>query len=137
MKNPLIFLLFVLLAASCNISDAVLFQENPDTFPGQWVLVETSFSAGDELEYQEVKNGGYYRFQPDGTFTSSQLDGCGRGTYQLEDDKLTLTYDCDTKDSPNPYTFGITFEENYFILSPISIVCIEGCPSKFKKVKEG
>ena len=134
MKNPLPLVLLVLLVMGCNLSDDhVLFQEKPDTFPGQWVLVETSYSTGAELEYNEVKNGGFYKFQPDGTFTSVQLDACGRGTYKLEDGKLILTYDCDTKDNPNPFIFGIAFKENYFILSPISIACIEGCPSKYKK----
>ncbi|HLW21438.1 MAG TPA: lipocalin family protein [Cyclobacteriaceae bacterium] len=136
MKISLMFLLTILLSAGCDFSDDVLFHDNPDGLPGEWLLVETSFSAGAEQEYREVKNGGRYTFRTDGTFTSTQLDGCGRGTYQLKDDKLILVYDCDTRDSPNPFTFRITFEDNYFMLSPISIMCIEGCTSKFKKVKE-
>lgn len=133
MKNLALLLLFVLLIAGCNLSDEVLFQENPDGLAGQWVLVETSYSSGAELQYQEVNNGGQYTFLPDGTFTSIQLDGCGRGEYELKDDKLMLTYDCDPKDLPNPFVYSFTFKDDYFILSPLSIVCIEGCPSKFKK----
>lgn len=130
-------LLMLFIFMGCNFSEDLLFQENPDTFPGKWMLVETSFSAGAELEYNKVENGGYYNFQSDGSFTSVHLDDCGRGTYLLdEDSKLILTYDCDTKDSPNPYTFSITFKEDYFILSPLSIMCIEGCPSKFKKLEQ-
>lgn len=135
MKYTLILLLSVF-TMGCNLSDDILFEETPDTLTGQWVLVETSFSAGAELQYNEVKDGGYYRFQPDGTFTSVQLDGCGRGTYQLDENRLVLAYDCDPNDSPNPFIFEIIFKENYFILSPLSIACIEGCPSKYKKRDE-
>lgn len=129
---PLLMLFFFM---GCSHTDQDLFQENPGSFPGKWLLVETSFSAGGELEYQEVKNGGYFYFLTDGTFTSVNLDPCGNGTYELRDNQLTLTYNCQIQEGPNPFTFSIKFQEDYFILAPLTIMCIEGCPSKYKKLQ--
>ncbi|MEX2593649.1 MAG: hypothetical protein WD426_12820 [Anditalea sp.] len=44
MKNSLMSLLFVFSIMSCNLSEEVLFQEIPDTFPGKWMSLNQKTS---------------------------------------------------------------------------------------------
>lgn len=85
---------------------------------------------------QTIENGPLYHFGHDGSLTvSTDFDiSCHEGTYKLDEEELVFTYGCDMGDTPNPFTYHITFEEDYMVLRPKSIVCMEGCSYKYKKI---
>lgn len=109
---------------------------------GSWKLVEASISAGGPQYLQEVENGEVFEFLDNGKFSSSKYDECTEGNFSIESSELSLMYDCDgfnpqVQNPDGAITYEITLGPDYFILAPTSVMCVEGCSYKYKKVTTG
>ncbi|QOG02207.1 hypothetical protein [Flavobacterium sp. MDT1-60] len=139
MKKIILLLAILISQISCN--------NDKETKPkdtgilGTWKLAESFVGEGaSATKWASVTNGYTHTFKSDGTFTSTQFTECTKGIYKLENTTLTMIYGCPgfttTKEKPTG-----TFIENYKIengkmhLSPINLLCFEGCEFKFIKIK--
>ncbi len=101
---------------------------------GQWQLEATKISPGGMVDWSDVTNGEIYEFKTDGTIVLSKWDACKgpiRGTFAIYEDKLFLSFPCDsTLYEPS---YHIWFEEGKLILGFVG--CIEECSYRFKAIK--
>lgn len=80
-------------------------------------------------------------FFSNGIFSSNKYFACTSGNFSIELHKLILNYDCKgfttgLENSEGAITYEVTFEANYFFLTPTSVICIEGCSYKYEKISD-
>ncbi len=136
MKSFSSFLLvFALFTACMNEDDS--FQKSPSGIEGTWKLVERYYSIGGPLQHEEVVDGREITFKEDLTFFYPSHSSCNTGVYKLDDGFLVMEYNCDDDyEGVSESTLSLKFEGNRMILTPVNPVCIEGCSSIYKKLKE-
>lgn len=140
------FAIAFILFGSCTTNDddgvATEFDlENPTFLIGKWKMVGSYQSDGGPQYYVDVSNGELLEFSGDGMFTSSKYSACNEGTYSIVNKELILNYNCEAFDKQFPdlngkFVYGISKESNFLLLSPKSVLCIEGCSAKFKKISD-
>lgn len=112
---------------------------NEHQIVGSWKLVEANISAGGPQYWQEIENGEEFEFLSNGNFSSNKYAECTGGEFSIKSNELRLIYDCNgfnppIENSEGVVTYEITFASDYFILTPTSVICVEGCSYKYKKV---
>ncbi len=121
--------------------DKESFKEVPLTISkivGSWQVVSNSYIIGGPIITDEVENGGVYTFKIDNTFSftnevESELDFTG--TYLLEEDLLTLSYNRDGEDLE--WLLVPSFNGREMRLSPGGEVrCVEGCYFTVRKLRD-
>lgn len=105
---------------------------------GKWQLVEASISSGGPQYWVTIENGEEFTFSSDGSFVSDRFSECTTGDFSVESNELLLNYNCngfttEYENSEGAITYKITFESNYLLLTPMSVLCIEGCSYKYKR----
>lgn len=134
MKKLSLLLLLTIFMVSCASEDKTL-EFTEDNLIGTWKLVESYADPGDGSgTYQPVANGYTFSLNNDGTFTSERIPECEFGTYRIESARLFFMYDC--PEYTETFEDIAKFEGSRLVTSPLSpSACIEGCGSKFKKIK--
>ncbi|MBD8490112.1 lipocalin family protein [Echinicola sp. CAU 1574] len=138
MKTPYSFFLSIIMLLACHeTQDPIIYDANPDGLIGTWQQVERSYSIGGPQISENISDGPLMTFEDNGLFTLTKFNECSTGTYILDGDELTFTFDCkDIEEGVNPFTFSVYFLDDYLKVSPKTTVCIEGCSAKFKKLKD-
>jgi hypothetical protein len=134
--------LLMILSFGCNNdnnNDAGI--EGEKSIIGSWKLVEAYISSGGPQYWVTIENGEVYNFFSNGIFSSNRYSECTSGNFSTEFNKLILNYDCNGfttgfENSEGAITYEITLESNYFLLTPTSVTCIEGCSYKYKKISD-
>ena len=143
MKNIIKFeiaSLLIILSFGCDKSDdAGIDSEN--SIIGSWKLAEAYLSSGGPQYWVTIESGEEFKFLNNGIFSSNKYSECISGNFSTELNKLILNYDCNGfttgfENSEGAITYEITFESNYFLLTPTSVICIEGCSYKYKKITD-
>lgn len=121
---------FLLLLTACKDQETSLY--------GTWQLTEVYISPGTrEGEWVAVENGYTFDIQPDGTFYSSKYDKCSTGSYTISDQTISFMYNCQNfypcNASSSTCIESFSFENQYLVLRPNYLDCIEGCSYKFSK----
>ena len=129
--------LIILLFGCSPDHTEVTNSDNP--IHGKWKLVEERISNGGPMYTVIVEDGDEYKFSENGVFTSTQYPECTTGKFTAQEDELTLNYDCDgfksgMENTEGTITYNMTFEAGYLNLIPTSVICIEGCRKKKKKL---
>lgn len=128
MKNLIIVSLVFLLFLSCSKSK----EEISNPFLGKWQLTAEKISAGGPTpDWTTISNGYFITFAAENTFTSTQITGCGSGTYTIINNRLTLSYACNNQTIPSK--FDIVFNSNLELILK-NMNCIEECSAKFQKI---
>lgn len=139
------YLLYFVLASVFSISscsknyDALEskdFSMKDDPIIGEWKLVEAYISSGGPQYWVDIEDGTEYIFSSNGTFLSNNFSECTIGDFSIVSNELFLYYRCNgfTTRFENPegaITYTVTFESNYLLLTPTSVICFEGCSYKF------
>ena len=141
MKYLLYFVLAsVFFISSCSTNYDTLeskdFSANDNSIIGNWKLVEAYISSGGPQYWVNVENGEEITFTSDELFSSNRFSECTNGDFSIESNELFLNYSCNgfTTGFENPegaITYKITFESNYLLLTPTSVICTEGCSYKY------
>lgn len=100
---------------------------------GQWKLVEQKIGIAGPGEWKEVSDGDTFEFKTDGSFEKSFHPNCTTGTFEVIGDTLRLHYDCPEYDVTWDYSFR-DFSNTSFTLSPITVMCIEGCQFRYQRI---
>ena len=134
-------LLTYFLILSLFSCDKESFKEVPLTaskIVGSWQIISNTYSIGGPLITDEVSDGGIYTFNIDNTFNysaASESDTDFAGTYLLEEDLLTLSYNRDGEDIE--WLLIPSFNGREMRLSPGGdILCIEGCYFTVRKLRD-
>lgn len=133
----------VLLLALIACDDNEILDINQEIIFGEWKLTETSFSVGgsDQIT-RDVEDGFEFVFLEDNSFTSTQYEECSAGeyTFNLEENKLFLNYNCSSFSSNSmnengEIIYSINFNNNnqFSIARITGAICAEGCSSKFTR----
>ncbi len=126
--------------SSCSKKDDTLvikdFSGKDEPIIGKWKLVEAFISDGGPQYWVNVENGEEITFTGDGLFSSNRFSECTKGDFSIELNELYLNYNCEgftsgMENSEGLITYNITFESNYLLLTPTSLICIEGCNYKY------
>tara|TARA_R110002049_G_scaffold308623_1_gene513176 strand:- start:549 stop:974 length:426 start_codon:yes stop_codon:yes gene_type:complete len=131
-----VFIFFIL---GCTSNEQ---KANEDNFIyGKWKLVKAYISAGGPQYWVDVEDGGEYVFFSDRTFTSKSFLDCTNGDFEIESNELNLMYDCQEiknqfQDSNGILSYDFSFKENFLLLTPTTLRCIEGCSYKFKRISD-
>ena len=130
MKSKLKFgIIFLLIVFSFGCQNDEMDNE---TLIGSWKQIESSISSGGPQYIIEIENGEELMFFTNGRFTSNRISDCSTGNYFNNSDELFLYYDCSKYEKVQ--TYQITFESDFLILVPTSVICIEGCSYKYKRL---
>ncbi|RKS42494.1 hypothetical protein BC962_3283 [Gillisia mitskevichiae] len=130
----------VLIMSSCSNNYDTLETEDlsaeNDPIIGKWKLVEAYISSGGPQYWVNIENGEEFTFTSNGLFSSNRFSECTNGDFSIESNELILNYSCNefTTGFENPegaITYKITFESNYILLTPTSVICFEGCSYKY------
>mgnify|MGYP000627119768 CR=1 FL=1 len=112
-----------------------------DAFPieGTWKLTEAYISAGGPQYWTDVEDGEEIEFQGNGSFSSDRYPECATGIFSVDDGNLTLEYNCEgfesgTENEEGLITYKLDYGKNAILLTPTSILCIEGCSYKYERV---
>ncbi len=112
-----------------------------DAFPieGAWKLTAAYISAGGPQYWVDVEDGEKIIFMENGSFSSDKFEDCTTGEFRVVDGSLSLDYDCEgfesgTENEEGQMTFKIDYGKNAILLTPTSIICIEGCSYKYERV---
>ncbi|ALJ03719.1 hypothetical protein APS56_00495 [Pseudalgibacter alginicilyticus] len=139
-KTYLITALFSIFFA-CDENMDELIIANETLIAGTWELTEAHISAGGPQYWIDIENGEEIEFFENGTFTSNRYLECTQGSFSIDENNLSLKYECDdfSSDSENEdgfITYNLKFYSHYFILTRTSgAICIEGCSSKYQSIK--
>jgi hypothetical protein len=103
---------------------------------GNWKLVEAYISSGGPQYWVNIENGEEFTFSSSGLFSSNKFSECTTGDFSVELNELSLNYNCNGfktgfENSEGAITYKITFESNYLLLTPTSVICFEGCTYKY------
>lgn len=107
---------------------------------GKWKQVGAFISSGGPQYWVDVDNGEELTFSSDGGFSSNRFSGCTNGDFEIESDELKLSYNCDGfesgfENSEGFITYIITFESDYFLITPTSgAICTDGCSYKYIRI---
>lgn len=130
-----LFLVFFLTSGCMNEDD--LFQKSPDGIVGTWRLVERSYSDGVTLHYQTVEDLYEITFKDDFTFLTHPGTHCENGSYHLDNRFLDMVYNCEGNyEGVSESRLRLEFEGSRMTMIPVNPVCIEGCSSVYRKLKE-
>ena len=138
MKNICSLLLLLLLLIDCDKASDKPIPPNATLIEGKWKQNEAYISAGGPQYWIDVDNGEEIEFYNNGTFSSNRFTECTTGTFSLEENKLSLEYDCDgfetqSENGDGFITYDLELFSNHFILTPTSgPICIEGCSYKYQ-----
>lgn len=138
MKNMFLILSIFFFTTGCSEEETTQ-QEN--AIYGTWKLIEIYQSDGDSNPQWTTVDSGYtYTFNKDGTFSSTRFTECTSGTYEVSSNSIILDYSCNGFDTgiespPGTFIESYIFENNYLILTPSYLNCIEGCDYKFEKIE--
>ena len=137
MKNIFYILMLLVVFSACKeeslrFSKSEVDADNP--LVGKWQLVKSSYSIGTaEQHWQEVQDGYILNLKKDKRFETNKPNASSGGTYEIEGDKLILTYAGNAE--PAQYTDRYFVDGDTLSLSPLSpIICIEGCSSKLVRI---
>ncbi len=152
MKNIIKFgitSLLIILLFGCENNDGKISNDEIDSrgidsenpIIGNWKLVEASISSGGPQYLVAVENGEEFNFLSTGIFISNRSSECTSGIFSIESNELILKYDCDgfitgVENPEGAITYTITYESNYLILIPTSVICTEGCSYKYEKITD-
>lgn len=136
------FIMFGSCSASNDNDNRIITEvdfESPSFLIGKWKVVGSYLSAGGPQYYVEVEDGETLDFATDGSFNSSEFSECSQGTYSIDGKELTLDYNCEAFNKKFPdlsgkFIYSISNETTFLLLSPVSLRCIEGCSTKYKKI---
>ena len=107
-------------------------EEIANPFLGKWQLTGEKISAGGPTpDWASISNGYFITFSAENTFTSTQITGCGNGTYTIINNKLLLNFECNNQSIPSKFDIA-SVSNSELILKNIN--CIEECASKFQKI---
>lgn len=126
----------VFIMSSCSKNEEIPESKNfsyDQSILGDWKLVEAYISSGGPQYWVDIESGEEITFLSDGSFESNRFSECKTGEFSIESNELFLTYTCDGFSS-RAITYKLTFESNYLILTPTSVVCVEGCIYKYKRI---
>lgn len=138
MKNMFLILSIFFFTTGCSEEERTQ-QEN--ALYGNWKLIEIyQNDGGNNPQWTTVDSGYTYTFNTDGTFSSTRFTECTSGNYQVSSNSITLDYSCNGFDTgiespPGTFIENYIFENNYLILTPSYLNCIEGCDYKFEKIE--
>ncbi|WP_228235564.1 lipocalin family protein [Allomuricauda sp. M10] len=140
MKQLFVALLLCLVFNSCdNEDDLKGFDQDAFPIEGTWKLTAAYISAGGPQYWTDVENGEEIEFQGNGSFSSDRYPECTSGNFSVDEGNLTLEYDCEgfetgTENEEGLITYTLDYGKNTILLTPTSIICIEGCSYKYEKV---
>ncbi|GAA3625902.1 hypothetical protein [Flavivirga jejuensis] len=127
--------IFLISLIGCSSEQNLNNPTDANSIFGKWKLVEKYLSAGGPQYKVDVENGAEYSFSNNGDFVSDDFFGCTTGEFELESNTLNLMYDCDKfQDYNGLISYSLSFESNFLTLIPTTIICVEGCSYKFKKI---
>lgn len=138
-------LLALVLMSSCTKNNDEILNEfdlkTAEAIIGQWKQVGSYISSGGPQYYVEATDGEVLNFYDNGRFSSNKYPGCHNGTYSVDDDIITLNFNCGAFDMRFPELDGImryshTIEANKLNLIPRTLMCIEGCSYEYEKISE-
>ncbi len=133
-----VIFLLTIFSSGCDTNDNnELDRDNP--IIGNWQLIEAYISSGGPQYLVSIENGEKFKFSINGTFSSNKYPECTSGNFSTESNELILKYDCNgftagIENSEGHITYKVTFESDYFLLTPTSVICTEGCSYKYKKI---
>lgn len=96
-------------------------------------MVEQKIGTGGPGEWIEVSDGDTFEFNEDGSFEEPSHPHCATGTFEVIGDTLRLNYDCPEYDVTWDYLFQ-DFNNTSFKLSPLTVMCIEGCQFRYRRI---
>lgn len=133
MKKLFIIQLVLLTLFSCSNSSTNGPTNQENLLIGKWKLIEqkTSDGSGTPPTWTTAINSYDLTLNENLTFTSTQITGCGSGTYSIANGKITLTYTCGNGSIPNQ--FSIVSNSNTELIIK-NVNCIEECADKFQKI---
>lgn len=131
--------IFALFLLGCSSSEQKVNEDS--SILGKWKLVEAYISAGGPQYWVDVEDGTEYGFFSDATFTSDSFFDCTNGDFEIESNELNLMYNCqEIKDqfqnSEGVISYDFSFEKNFSLLTPTTVICFEGCTYKFKRISD-
>lgn len=134
-------LVLVLLSqfSACNNDDTDSPNPTDTAILGKWKLTAAYISSGGPQYWVDVEDGEEIEFLSEGSFTSTNYPECKEDGYTLDGENLVLDYDCEdmelvAENEDGLITFHIEFEDGHFLLSPTSVLCIEGCSYKYERM---
>ncbi|WP_303319002.1 hypothetical protein Q4Q34_19415 [Flavivirga abyssicola] len=127
---------FLVCLTGCSSSEQKLNNPTDDNaIFGKWKLVEQYMSVGGPQFKVDVENGAEYSFLNNGIFVSDHLLDCTEGKFEFESDTLNLMYNCDKfKKYEKGISYRASLESDVLTLTPITIICMDGCSYIFKKI---
>jgi hypothetical protein len=133
--------LFITILFGCADTENNLTLNSENAILGNWKLDKAYISAGGPQYLVTIQNGEEFKFSDDGTFTSTEYPACSIGNFSTESKELILKYGCDTfttgiENADGNITYQVTFESEHMILTPTSVICIEGCSYIYKKIAD-
>lgn len=102
-------------------------------------MTEAFISSGGPQYWVAIENGEDIDFFENGMFSSTRFSDCTTGSFSVEQDILSLRYNCDgfesiAENQDGFITYDLKFEAGSFIATPTSgPICIEGCSYKYQK----
>ncbi|WP_437394928.1 hypothetical protein [Flagellimonas lutimaris] len=129
-------LLSVLVKCDSNGSDDIIEEQS---ILGKWKLTEAYISAGGPQYWVNIEDGEEIVFLDSGNFSSDRYTECTAGEFMVDEDILTLDFNCEGFESEMEneeglITYQIELGENEFLLTPLSVICIEGCSYKYIRI---
>lgn len=135
-------LFLTLVLFNCESNDSIA---SINSINGKWKLFEAYISAGGPQYLVKIENGEEFefssnaKFTSNGKFTSDKFEDCTEGTFSVKSESLISRYDCDgfqtgVENSNGEITYKISFESGYLVMVPTSVICIEGCSYRYKKI---
>jgi len=106
---------------------------------GKWKLTDAYLSTGAPQYWVSVENGEELSFFYNQSFSSDRYPECSQGKFSLEGDQLSLEFKCSDFESgaeneEGQITYRISFDKESLLLTPTSVICIEGCTYKYKRI---
>ncbi len=131
---------FILLLLGCDSNEQKL-NDDDDSIFGKWKLVESYISVGGPQYWADVEDGIEFNFFVDGSFTSGSFFDCTNGNFEIESNELYLMYDCQKikdkfQNSEGVISYDFSFENDFLLLTPTTLMCVEGCLYKYKRIPD-
>lgn len=106
---------------------------------GKWKMTKAYISSGGPQYWIIIEDGEEIEFYSDGKFTSNRSLECTTGSFVLNGENLSMKYGCEDyeegiENKDGLITYHIAFEEGDMLLTPTSVICIEGCSYKYVKI---
>ena len=139
MKTIISFLLLLVLfsAFECqNQEDMEPSSENQAIVIGKWQLVEYYMSAGGPGYWTKADPAkpSIIEFKADGEYISGRENCSGRYT-AATGQEIIIKVSCSTGNVLQSELSGKFLPSGELVIDPINPMCIEGCSSKYKRIK--